>query len=78
MLGLGEEQHSSGGAIESMRGREVGAVELLAQPHGRGFGDVPTTRDGGEEMWLVDPQQVVVLVQDADLERPRNLMRRNT
>ncbi len=67
----GEQQHPGGQPVQPVRGAEFRQVEFATQPHQRGLRDVTTARHGGQEVRLVDHDDVVVAVQDRDVERDR-------
>ncbi len=75
-LGIrGEQQDSGGHAVEAMHGDQVREAELVPEPDQGRFLDVRPAGGGGQEMWLVHDQQVIVLVQDVQLHRDPGLRR---
>ena len=53
---------------------ELGQPQFAPQPYQRGLRDVPAARHGGQEMRLVDDDDVGVPIQHRDLERYRHLV----
>jgi hypothetical protein len=70
-----EDQHPGGQPIQSVGGAQLGQSELSAKPHQRRLRDVTSPRHGGQEVWFVDNDEVMVLVQHRDVERHRHLVR---
>src|SRR5699024_685425 len=56
-----------GDPVEAMDGHEVRQIEVDAQTGDDAFADEPAVGGAGEEMGLVDDEQVLVLEHDADL-----------
>src|SRR5699024_11455341 len=65
---LREDEQSCGDPVETMDGYEVRQIEVDAQAGDDAFANEPAVGGAGEEMGLVDDEQVLVLEHDADLE----------
>ena len=64
-----EHQHAGGHPVQPVQRAQVRQVEFAAQPDQRRLHDVETAGHGGQEMRLVDDEQIAVPVDDLDLER---------
>src|SRR5699024_1221339 len=65
---LREDEQSCGDPVETMDGYEVRQIEVDAQAGDDAFANEPAVGGAGEEMRLVDDEQVLVLEHDADRE----------
>jgi len=71
-----EDEDAGGLAVEAVDRRERRDAQRLAQPHQRGLAQVAAGGDRGQEVGLVDDDQVLVAVQQLQLERHARLGRR--
>ncbi len=65
----GEQQHACGDPVQPVQRREVRQIQQPTQSNDRRLDDVRTVRQAGQEMRLVDGDQMLVSVEHLDLER---------